>query len=229
MSTRTPSHGSSRAHGSSPARRAARVLPVGVDDYMRSAAAFLASRLAACSGVAARDNFDGVESFGDGRIESDYPAWYSTLTTGPETGRGSAFDGALLRDALASMARGETPRMTQREARYMVDRINAARASGDRELELPPQYVHGGGGARGVKQARLRVDRGEIVERVPLRLSTSTMGQLREAAAARGVSINALAAAILEAALHGAPGSPAHGSSVSSEACAANDANDPPF
>lgn len=152
-------------HGSSPdsapaptagprAEGSARVLPVGVDSYMRSCAEFLASRLASCSGTSTPDNFDGVESFAEGKIASDYPDWYSELTSGD-----GKYSGDLLRDALVCMARGETPRLSQREARYLVDRINAARAAGDRGMDLPPQYKHGGGARAGVKQARLRVAR----------------------------------------------------------------------
>jgi hypothetical protein len=112
----------------------------------------------------------------------------------------AGYRGQLVRDALACLAHGERPRMAQREARWIMERIDGARASGDVEMDLPPQIGRGDrqGGARpGVAQAVLaRVD-GSPVSRVPVRAPAETLARLREQAAARGVTLNSLLVEIL--------------------------------
>lgn len=163
-----------------------------IDAWIRAAAAFLASRLEACSGVEYRESFvESAHAEGSFRaVKSDWPDWYAGATSGP-----GKMEGAKIQESLRALADGSSPRtepfypphQSWREARWIMERLYAARASGDRELGLEPARAHGGGGSSGVKQARLRIDRGagEAVERVPLRLARGTMEQLRAGHRAR--------------------------------------------
>lgn len=180
----------------------ARYVGMAKDAYKRDAAAFLLSRLEACSGVVSRD----VEAFkvshdrargavlGTVRIvESDYPEWYREATR-------AGFDGAEIRAVLVALAGECAPNMGRREARYFVEAIEAARETGDRKLDLPPmdgrRDESAGGAKRGRKQAVLAAD-GERVARFPLRVRAATLATMREQAARRGVTLNAHISAIL--------------------------------
>lgn len=172
-----------------------------MDRYAMDCATLLLDRLNACTGTwegyEASDAPNAVlgQAF---RTHSDYPEWYSALTTRPSGG--SEFDGAKIRAALEAVASGRDPNIRQREARWLLDAIEGARASGDRALDLPSfdgRRDGKGGARRGVKQARSTVD-GAASVRFPLRVKAATIAVLRERAAAAGMTLNAYLAAILE-------------------------------
>lgn len=181
-----------------PAKHAFAAAP---DSYAKGAAAFLLSRLDSCSGcVSGYAESDAANAvLGQAwRVQSDYPSWYSAITSGDRK-----YDGDLVREALARMAAGEAPNIRQREARWVVDRIDAARVGGDQELDLPAMEgrTEGKGGARpGVKQTRLRESRmeGQAIERIPVRATRGTLATLRRMAADRGMTLNALVVGVLD-------------------------------
>ena len=120
------------------------------------------------------------------------PAWYREAVR-------EGLDGGKLRDALTCVRDGAEPNMRQQEARYIMDRLESARVSGDSQLALDPEHEpkRRGGGSTGTRQARLRVDSGDAVDRVPLRIPRTYLDSLRAQARARGTTLNAYIVGIL--------------------------------
>lgn len=173
------------------------------DLYSRACARMLLDRLACGDGsgetITRHDpgNRSAVLGMVTVIVPSSNPGWYRALVSGER-----AYSGRKIRAALQALADGETPRATQREAAWILERIEAARASGDRDLDLPPHEGradgNGGGHARRT-QAVIRVDRSEAVARVPLRAPARTVAALKDAADARGMTLNAYLLSVLTA------------------------------
>lgn len=197
------------------------------DHYDREAARFLLGVLSSCSGpvrvmrgpaVSASCHGTSGDVLGEHpETHSDYPDWYrdATCKRGSRDGRGLGFDGDNIRAALEAIADGRAPNLAQQEARWIAQRIADARAQGDATLNLPAceGRADGMGGARRMmRQARLTCD--GAVARVPLRIPEASLAPLREMAAARGVTLNALLVGILSDYVASRDGDVDHGDGV---------------